>query len=141
MKDAADRLELTVAIDTGESGLDDLETDAAVRNLDRELAELVYLDDIKRVKLPADSLIQGAGRAKSGEAITIAALAMAILPVAVPALIDFLMHWTLRPNNPSLKIRAQGKHGELEIEFNPATTSAEQVKQLAAELKHLADSE
>jgi hypothetical protein len=141
MNQAADKLELTIAIDTGESGLDELETDAAARNLDRELAELLYLDDIKRVKVPADSLVQGPGRAKSGEAITIAALAMAILPVAVPNLIDFLRQWTLRPNNPPLKIRAKGKHGELEIEFNPATTSAEQVKRLAAELKHLTDSD
>ena len=82
---------------------------------------------------PPTSGPAGAG-AKSGEAIALGALLIAVLPATLPALIGFLKDWTLR--NPGLRIKLVDKERSVEVDgFDPERMSQDDLNALLANLR------
>jgi hypothetical protein len=92
-----------------------------VQELDVESAELV-----KGGELP-----QGA---KAGELITLGTLAVAVLPAMAPKLLDLVQSWSMRSGNRRVKIKAQVDNRSIEVEYSPATMSADELKRLVSTL-------
>ncbi len=44
--------------------------------------------------------------AKAGEAVTVGALALSVLPAVLPKLLEFLQAWVLRTKSRSVKVKA-----------------------------------
>jgi hypothetical protein len=66
---------------------------------------------------------------KSVEAVTIGALAITVLPAALPRLIDFVQAWTLRGKDRTVKIKATVGDRSVDVEY-PASASETVVKEL-----------
>lgn len=67
------------------------------------------------------------GGAMSADAFTLGALAIAVLPSVLPALIDFLKDWKLRHDSSSITIKYQ--RGEQVVEATlPPSISEEQLR-------------
>jgi hypothetical protein len=102
--------------------------DAETRRLVRELSEL----DVESVEpAPAGAAPPGA---KVGDAVAIGAVLVSLLPTAVPKLIEFIQAWTLRSSGRTVKIRATAGDRTFDVEYSPATTSREELKELLASL-------
>lgn len=86
--------------------------DALARQLLAELRNL-NVDEV-RLKAAAD---HQAG-AKAGEAVTIGALAIVVLPAVLPELVSFLKDWCLRKPDRSIKITRRTGDNEIHAEFN-----------------------
>ena len=71
-------------------------------------------------------------RAKSpiGEAVTVGALVLAVLPAAVPAVIDYVKEWTLRPGNTPIRVKIQVGEKIAEAEFDPRVIAKDDVVKL-----------
>jgi hypothetical protein len=111
---------------------DPLDADAlakAAASLNRELADT----DLVAGSEPLAAGTAGPG-AKSGEAIAIGALLVAVLPATVPALIGFLKDWLLRNRGLKIKLQMDGKSLELEG-YDPATMSRAELDDLISALK------
>ncbi len=99
------RLNLEIAADDASSGeLDELARRllAELRETDVESAELVSAG-------PAPA------GAKSAEAVTAGAIALSVLPAALPKLIDFVQSWAMRGQGRRVKFK--GKIGGQDVEF------------------------
>ena len=118
-------LDLTLRISVGE-GADAEELDLLTRQLRDEIAEL-EVDGVEL--LTGGPIPEGA---KSAEAMTLGALAVAVLPTILPKLVELLQAWTMRGENRLVKIKTQAGDRSLEVEYSPATMSAK-------ELEHLVD--
>jgi len=96
--------------------------DQLTRQLRTEIQEL----DVEAVDLVrSQSVPEGA---KSGEAITLGALAVTLVPAALPQLLEFVQAWALRRANRVVKIKTQSKDELIEVEFDPRTISQDQLK-------------
>ncbi len=111
----------------GGEDIDETDLDAMTRSLQSELEDLPEVTQVGPSR-EATGVPQGA---KSPEVFALGALAMAVLPKAVPALIDFFKEWALRPGYRPVKIKLLNS----EIEYDPRIMSVAEVKQLMAELK------
>lgn len=89
------------------------ELDRLTRQLLKELTE-VEVESAAILKM--GEVPEGA---KTAEALTIGTLAVAVLPVFFPKLIDFLQAWTLRGGSRSLKIKTQVGERTVEVEYSP----------------------
>ena len=125
-------LELQIQLKTG-SDLDPDDVDHIARQLCQELEEVSDVTEIRQVTA-TDAQVQGA---KGGEVLALGAIAAAVLPQAVPALVAYLKEWLLRPGSQPVRIKMQLGEQSVEVEFDPKTTSAEEIKELAAELQSL----
>ena len=97
--------------------------DALTRSLSEELEEVPEVSDVK-LALSEEMAPQGS---KTGvEVVTLGALLLAILPKAIPALIDFLKEWALRPGSPPVILKFNG----IELEYDPRTTSVADIARL-----------
>jgi hypothetical protein len=85
------------------------EVDALARGLLREVREL----EVEAAEL-ATAGAAPAG-AKSGDAITLGAVALAVLPAFLPKIMDFIQAWALRGHGRV--VRFKGKVAGQEIEF------------------------
>jgi len=84
-----------------------------------EQLHLVQVDLVREVEKPDGTM--------SGDAFTLGAIALAVLPVTVPALIEFLRDWKLRNSNRTITIKR--RIGEQEIEVTvPEDISPSQLK-------------
>ena len=84
-----------------------------------EKFHLVSVDLVREVEKPDGTM--------SGDAFTLGAIALAVLPVTVPALIEFLRDWKLRNSNRTITIKR--RIGEQEIEVTvPEDISPSQLK-------------
>jgi hypothetical protein len=113
---------ITVILDAGRDALvEDL--DVMTRKLRNEIEDL----GVESVRL-ATTPNAPAGT-KSMEAVTIGALAVTVLPAALPRLIEFLQAWTLRSKDQTVKIKASVGDRSVDVEY-PAGASETVVKEL-----------
>ena len=117
-------LQLEAGADAGAEELDQL-----TRQLRDELAELPEVQS-------ADLLRAGAApRGSKGiDPISLGALAVSILPTAVPKLVEVLGGWLMRGENRKIKIKTQMGDRSVELEYSPSAMSQADLKQLVEAL-------
>jgi hypothetical protein len=104
------------------------EVDQLTRHLRSELMELeVESVDLVRAK----EIPKGA---KAGEALELGTLAVAVLPVFIPKLIEYLQSWSLRAESRRVSVKAQVGDRSIEIEYSPAAMSPAGLKNLVETL-------
>jgi hypothetical protein len=101
--------------------------DKLTRQLRREIEDL----GVESVRLAADE--PAPSGTKSMEAVTLGALAVAVLPTALPRLIEFLQAWSLRGKDRTVKIKATVGDRTVDVEY-PAGESEAVVKDLIAKM-------
>ena len=84
----------------------------------------------------ADLLRAGAApRGSKGiDPISLGALAVSILPTAVPKLVEVLGGWLMRGENRKIKIKTQMGDRSVELEYSPSAMSHADLKQLVEAL-------
>ena len=65
----------------------------------------------------------------SVEAFTVGAMVLAVLPTAVPAIIEYLRDWCLRNTNHTITIKKRSGEEEIEVSF-PEDFSSERLQKL-----------
>ena len=118
---------LTVQIEAGE--------DSDADELDRLTRQL--RDEIQELEVESVELVKGSATlpgAKSAEAVTLGALAIAVLPAVVPKLVEFLQAWSTRGEGHTVKIKTQVGDRALEVEYSPKTMSPAELKNLVGTL-------
>lgn len=101
------------------------ELDRLTRQLRDEIEEL-GVESVEFIK--AGPAPQGS---KLADPVTLGALAIAVLPVFAPKLIEFLQAWTTRGSGQTVKI----KTGTMELEFTPDKPLAiDEIKSLVDKL-------
>lgn len=68
--------------------------------------------------------------AKSGEVVQLGALAVTVLPVVAPKLVELLQSWVTRAENRTVKIKAQAQDRSIEVEYSPAAMSPADLQRL-----------
>jgi hypothetical protein len=117
----ADHIELTLQV--GQSDADPEDLDRATRRLRTELQEL----PIESASLVAGETPAGA---KSGDAITLGALAVSLAPVVVPAFVDFLKSWMARKEGRTIIVKRKGTEIQIKAPLSEAAI-AKLVEQLS----------
>ena len=117
---------LTLQIDAGESDPERL--DRLTRQLRSELLDLEVenVDFVKENQLPEG--------AKAADAVTLGALAVAVMPNFLPKLVEFLQSWTLRGEGYKVKVKSQIGDRSIELEYTPKAMSQEELKTLVETL-------
>lgn len=123
-------LTLKLSIETT-PGMDHTQVADAGLVLRRELEDAPFAEF---VEVPAAEAGPRPG-SKGGEALTLGALLLAVLPEAVPAAIGFIKEWALRPGNRPVRVRLQAADKALEVEYDPRTMTADDVDALVASLQ------
>jgi hypothetical protein len=120
--------QLTLSIDAG-PGSDDDELDRLTRQLRNELAEVPEVESV-------DFLSGGAAPpgARAVDPLTLGTLLLAIVPTALPKLMEVLNGWAMRGENRKVKIKTQVGDRSVEVEYNPTTMSQAELKQLVQTL-------
>ena len=114
--------DLTLYVGAGEA-TDAEELDRLTRSLLAELGEV----ELESVELAgAVAIPEGA---KTAEAVTLGALAVAVLPTLMPRLIEFLLEWSMRGKDRTVKIKTQIGDRSVELEC-PTSTSPAQLKSI-----------
>ena len=109
----ASPLHLTLQVDAGPDTLPD-ELDALARQL---------LDELRDTNVEAAELASaGASPAgtKSAEAITLGAVAVAVLPTFLPKLVEFVQAWSLRGQGRTVKFKGKVAGQDMEFEGTAA---------------------
>jgi hypothetical protein len=118
---------MTIAINTDDNQ-DPEEIDRLTRHLSSEIRDL----EVESVALTkSGELPEGA---KSAEMVTLGSLAVVVLPVVIPKLIELLHSWSTRVENRTVKIKAQVEDRSIELEYSPAAMSPDDLKQLVQTL-------
>jgi hypothetical protein len=120
-------IQLTLLTDIGEEG-DIEELDQLTRQLLAELREF----DLEYVSLVREG--DSPEGAKAVEAISVGALGVAVLPVILPKLVEFLQAWSLRRENRTVKIKTQVGDRSLEVEYLPETMTQDELINLVDKL-------
>lgn len=131
---------LLVQLPGGED-IDEADLDEMTRSLRSELEELSFVRSVDQRRSVEPGETSPPKGTKAGEILTLGALALAILPDALPTLIGFLKEWALRPGNRPVKIKVQRAEHSLEVEYDPRSMSTAEVKDLASEMHALLDTE
>ncbi len=115
-----------------------IDADAAyhAEELDRLTRQLRdELQDVPEVE--SAELLKG-GTAPAGskvvDPITIGALLIAILPGAIPKLLEVINGWSMRGENRKIKIKTQVGDRAVEVEYAPSTMSQQELKTLVETL-------
>ena len=114
---------LTLNIEAGDE-LDRDALDQLTRQLHRELLEL----DVEAV----DFIQEGTPPkgTKTSDAVTIGALAVAVLPTLLPKVIEFLQTWSLRGEGRKVKVKSQVGDRSIEVEYTHEAMSLDDLKNL-----------
>ena len=123
MSSSAEVTRFTLHVDAG-ADADDEELDRVTRQLREELGDLDGVEPVKPVE--AGTVPEGA---KSGEVLTLGALAVTILPSVIPKLIEFLQTWSMRGENRTVKIEASMGGQSVKVEI-PKSMSPDELKGL-----------
>ena len=100
--------------------------------LTRQLrSELLDLEVESADFVQEDQLPEGA---KAAEAITLGALAVAVLPNFLPKLVEYLQSWALRGEGRKIKVKSQVGDRSIELEYMPQAMSQEELKTLVETL-------
>jgi hypothetical protein len=96
-----------------------------------------FLAEAKDLEVESAELVKGGPApegAKAAEVVTVGAVAVVVLPVVLPKLIEFLQTWTLRGSGRTIKIEV----GESKMEFTPdRPLSPDEITRLAEKLAAL----
>jgi len=122
---------LTLLIDAGAEA-DAEELDRVSRQLLQELSDQPEVESVELKKAGEAP----AGTKLGGEATMLGALALTVLPAALPPVMGFLKHWTERGQSAgrSVKIKVERGGEKMELEYDPATMTPEQLNALMAAL-------
>ena len=120
--------QLILQIDAGEDS-DVAELDRITRQLRREIQEEAEVESVELVKGETAPI-----GAKVFDPVTLGALALAILPSAIPKLIEVLNSWSMRGENRKIKIKTQVGDRSVEVEYSPTTMSQTDLKNLVETL-------
>jgi hypothetical protein len=104
------------------------ELDQMTRQLRSELMEL-EVESVDLVR--AGEAPKGA---KAGEILELGTLAVAVLPVFIPKIIEYLQSWSLRAESRKVSVKAQVGDRSIEIEYSPAALSPAGLKNLVETL-------
>jgi hypothetical protein len=118
---------LQLQVDSGNQLSPD-ELDRVTRRLRRDLSEL----DVESVELSRGAKVPKG--AKSAEAVALGSLAVAVLPVAIPKVIEFLRDWLMRGENRTLKLKLQVGGNSAEIECSPSLVATNDIEVLVGKL-------
>ena len=118
---------LTLEIDAGEEADED-RLDRLTRQLRAELQEL----DVESAELASGGELPPGARA--AELAALGELAVAVLPAAIPPMIEFLNSWLLRGENRKVKITTKVGDRSIEAEYSPGTMSHEELQELTLTL-------
>ncbi len=119
---------LTLQLEADED-VDADELDEMTRQLRDELSEVPEVESAKLLHTGA-----APAGAKVFDPISLGALAVAILPGAVPKLLEVLSGWLMRGENRKIKIKTQIGDRSVELEYAPSTMSQADLKQLVETL-------
>lgn len=97
--------------------------------------ELEEVPEVNDIKLAPSKEVAPQGAKMGAEVVTLGALLMAILPDTIPALIDFLKEWALRPGSPPVSLKFTQGDKCVELEYDPKTTSAAEISKLLDAVK------
>jgi hypothetical protein len=100
------------------------ELDAATRQLRSELLDL----QVESVDLVASQDVPAG--AKSAEAITLGTMAITVLPIFIPKIIEFLQSWVTRNDGKTVKVKSQVGDRSIELEFSKKAISQQDLKTL-----------
>jgi hypothetical protein len=102
--------------------------DLLTRQLRAELLDLEVesADFIQKGQLPEG--------VKAMDAVTLGALAVAVLPGFLPKLVDYLQSWTLRGEGRKIKVKSQVGDRSIELEYSPEAMSQKELKTLVETL-------
>ncbi len=120
--------QFTLNIDAG-TDADAEELDRLTRQLRDELQELPEVESV--------DLLRGGiapKGTKAADPITLGALVLAILPNAIPKVLEVLNGWSMRGENRKVRIKTQVGDRSVEVEYNPTTMSQAELKQLVETL-------
>lgn len=107
--------EITLAVAVTEAYSNHERLDELTGRLIRDLREL----GVESIGRPSgDAVPEGA----KGDPITLGTLALTIVPVLLPGLVEFLQAWVVRGENRTVKIRTAAG---LEVEFTPGKRFSE----------------
>jgi hypothetical protein len=100
------------------------ELDTASRQLRGELLDLPVesVDWIVSQDAPAG--------AKSAEVITLGTMAVTVLPIFIPKIIEFLQSWVARHDGKTIKVKSQSGDRSIELEFSQKAISQAELKTL-----------
>jgi hypothetical protein len=100
------------------------ELDLASRGLRSELLDLQVesVDWIASADVPVG--------AKSAEAITLGTMAITVLPIFIPKIIEFLQSWVARNDGKTIKVKSQAGDRSIELEFSQKAISQAELKTL-----------
>jgi hypothetical protein len=127
MKDSYESAALLINIKFAEATADEL--DALTRSLGQELDTLGISEPI-----PIESPAAPAG--SKGDPVTLGALAIAVLPVALPKIFDFLRSWVERePKQRAIRVSLTSGKRQVSIELPVDGDSRSQVGELLKEAK------
>jgi len=118
---------LHLQVDSGNQLSPD-ERDRVTRRLRRDLSEL----DVESVELSRGAKVPKG--AKSAEAVALGSLAVAVLPVAIPKVIELLPDWLMRGDNRTLKLKLQVGENSAEIECSPSLVATNDIEVLVGKL-------
>jgi len=118
---------LILNIDLGKDADPD-ELDRQTRQLRAELQDLI-IESVRPLR--SGEVPEGA---KAVEAVTLGALALAVLPVFVPKLVEFLQSWVNRAEYRKIKVKTQVGDRSIELEYAPEDLSSRDIKRLVSTL-------
>ena len=99
--------------------------------LDRQTRQL--LAEIQELDVKSAELVKGGEPpegAKAADLVALSTLAIAVLPALAPKLIEFVQSWSMRAKNQIIKIKTQIADRSIEVEYNPATMSTDELTHL-----------
>jgi hypothetical protein len=100
------------------------ELDSATRQLRSELLDL----QVESVDLIASQDVPAG--AKGAEAITLGTMAITVLPIFIPKIIEFLQSWVARHDGKTIKVKSQAGDRSIELEFTQKAISQAELKTL-----------
>jgi len=106
--------------------------DQLTRALQKELGEIPVIKEMS-FALPRAACPDSKGA--KGLVDTVGTLFLNLKSEGIPSLLQFLKAWVSRPGRRPVKIKAKGKSGEIEIEFDPKTLTAKKVQEMALALQ------
>jgi hypothetical protein len=133
MLDTNNPLQISIAVSPG-IDIDEADLQEMTITLQRELEDL---PQVIRIEQASGAPAELPAHRKSGTALTLGALIMAVLPTLAPKVLEFLKDWTLRPGARPLKIKVQRGADSIEVEFDPLTSSSHDVTRITNELQTL----
>jgi hypothetical protein len=114
----------------GDRGMHPDELDDATRQLRSELLDMQVesIDLVGKQEVPAG--------AKSAEAITLGTMAMTVLPIFIPKIMEFLQSWVARNDGKTIKVKTQAGDRSIELEFSHKAISQDELKTMIETLTH-----